>query len=121
MGVAYYANYFVWMELGRVEYCRSAGIRYKDMEENDGILLAVVEASCRYSYPARYDEEVTIRTRLVESNSRMIRFGYEMSSSDSGRKLAAGSTGHVFCGRDMRPTKLPAKYWDAFGIGEAQS
>lgn len=121
MGVAYYANYFVWMELGRVEYCRSNGLRYKDMEDNDGVLLAVVEARCRYSHPARYDEEVTIRTRVVEANSRMVRFGYEMSSSESGRKLAAGATGHIFCGRDMRPMRLPAKYRGAFGISETQS
>ena len=32
MGVVYYANYLVWMELGRAEYCRAAGIRYRDME-----------------------------------------------------------------------------------------
>ncbi len=38
MGVVYYANYLVWMELGRAEYCRAAGIRYRDMEVDDGIL-----------------------------------------------------------------------------------
>lgn len=48
MGIVYYANYLVWMELGRVEFCRSAGIRYRDMEEQDGILLAVAKAECRY-------------------------------------------------------------------------
>src|SRR5438128_1789072 len=47
MGIVYYANYFVWMELGRVEWCRAAGIRYRDMEQEDGVLLAVAEASCR--------------------------------------------------------------------------
>src|ERR1051326_7604813 len=48
MGVVYYANYLVWMELGRAEFCRAAGIRYKDMEATDGVRLAVVEAHCRY-------------------------------------------------------------------------
>ena len=75
MGIVYYANYLVWMEIGRVEYCRAAGIRYRDMEQEDGILLTVAEASCRYASPALYDEEVVIRTWIAEANPRMIRFG----------------------------------------------
>ncbi len=114
MGVVYYANYLVWMELGRVEYCRSAGIRYKDMELNDGVLLAVAEATCRYLFPARYDEEIVVKTRVKQAGSRMVRFAYEMSDAASGRKLATGETAHIFCGRDMRPLKLPRKYLGLF-------
>ena len=44
MGIVYHANYLVWMEVGRVEYCRAAGIRYRDLEANDGVLLTVAEA-----------------------------------------------------------------------------
>ncbi len=114
MGVVYYANYLVWMELGRVEYCRSAGIRYKDMEVNDGVLLAVAEATCRYLFPARYDEEIVVKTRVKQAGARMVRFAYEMSEAESGRKLATGETAHIFCGRDMRPLKLPEKYLGLF-------
>ena len=66
MGVVYYANYLVWMEVARVEYCKVLGFRYKDMEMEDGVLLAVVEANCRYIYPARFDEEVLVETHLAE-------------------------------------------------------
>ncbi len=118
MGVVYYANYLVWMELGRVEFCRAAGLRYRDMEVEDGVMLAVAEANCRYSSPARYDEEVVIRTTLAEASPRMIRFDYEMVDSTNGTKLATGFTKHVFCGRDMRPKKLPEKYWPMFGISK---
>ncbi len=116
MGIVYYANYLVWMELGRVEFCRSAGIRYRDMEIDDGVLLVVAEANCRYSAPARYDEEVVVRTTLGEASPRFIRFDYEMEEAASGLKLASGFTKHVFCGRDVRPAKLPEKYWPLFGI-----
>ena len=114
MGVVYYANYLVWMELGRVEYCRSAGIRYKDREVNDGVLLAVAEATCRYLFPARYDEEIVVKTRVKQAGTRMVRFAYEMSEAERGRKLATGETTHIFCGRDMRPLKLPEKYLGLF-------
>jgi acyl-CoA thioester hydrolase len=116
MGIVYYANYLVWMEVGRVEYCRAAGIRYRDMEAEDGILLTVAEATCRYASPARYDEEVVVRTWIAEANRRMIRFGYQMTEAASGRRLATGETKHIFCGRDGKPRKLPEKYRPAFGI-----
>ena len=116
MGIVYHANYLVWMEVGRVEYCRSAGIVYRDLERDEGILLAVVEARCRYVSPARYDEEVTVGTWIEDANPRMLRFGYEMVESASQRKLATGETRHIFCNRERKPMKLPEKYRAAFGI-----
>ena len=115
MGVVYYANYLIWMELGRAEYCRAAGIRYKDMEGVDGVRLAVVEAHCRYLYPARYDEEIVVKTRIARANRRMIEFHYEIRDAQSGRELASGSTKHIFLGDDMKPVKLPEKYKALWG------
>jgi acyl-CoA thioester hydrolase len=116
MGVVYYANYFVWMEVGRVELCRACGIRYRDMASEDGVQLTVAEASCRYAFPARYDEEVIVRTWIEAANPRMVQFGYELTSAESGRKLATGETRHIFCNREMRPARLPRKYYPLFGI-----
>jgi acyl-CoA thioester hydrolase len=116
MGVVYYANYLIWMEVGRAEYCRAAGSRYRDMEIDDGILLAVVEAHCRYLRPARYDEEIAVKTRIAKATRRAVEFQYEISDAQSGRQLAAGETKHVFVGAGMKPVKLPEKYWPLFGI-----
>ena len=116
MGVVYHANYLVWMEVGRVEYWRAAGLRYRDMEKDDGILLVVAEVNCRYLSPAVYDEEVIIRTSIAEANARMIRFEYELLAAEDGRRLATGYTKHVFCGTDRRPTKVPQKYHSKLGI-----
>ena len=117
MGVVYYANYLVWMEVARVELCKSLGFRYRDMELEDGVLLAVIEAHFRYLHPARFDEEVIVETRIAEANSRLVEFAYEMRLADSGRKLATGSTRHIFCNREMKRVRLPEKYRAAFGIG----
>jgi acyl-CoA thioester hydrolase len=116
MGVVYHANYLVWMEMGRVELCRTNGLRYRDLEENDGVLMTVAEASCRYLYPARYDEEVIVETAITQASPRLVRFGYQIKSGESARTLATGSTTHVFCDRDLRPCKLPAKYCALFGM-----
>ncbi|HTS51229.1 MAG TPA: thioesterase family protein [Bryobacteraceae bacterium] len=119
MGVVYYANYLVWMEIGRAEFCRAAGARYKDMEAADGIRLAVVEAQCRYLHPARYDEEIAVQTSIARSNRRMVEFDYRMREAATGRELATGATKHIFLGPDMKPQKLPEKYYEYFGISSA--
>lgn len=114
MGIVYHSNYFVWMEIGRVDYCRARGILYSEMEA-EGILLVVAEVNCRYSSPAVFDEDVTIRTAIAEVNPRMVRFDYELLHPD-GRIVATGFTKHVYCSRERRPMKLPQKYWPPFGI-----
>ncbi len=116
MGVVYYSNYLIWMEMGRVEYCRAAGVRYRDMERDDGVLLTVTEANCRYLYPARYDEEVIVKTWVPHAHPRMVRFAYEIRNAETDRVLAKGETKHIFCGTDMKRCKLPAKYHSLFGI-----
>ena len=52
MGVAYYANYLVWFEVGRSQYCRDCGFSYRDMERESGLFMIVAEARCRYKTPA---------------------------------------------------------------------
>jgi acyl-CoA thioester hydrolase len=117
MGVVYYANYLVWMEVGRLELCRARGFNYRDMESEDGIYLAVAESNCRYHSPARFDDEVAVKTWIERASTRMVTFAYEMRlAGGDARRLASGSTTHVFVSREMRPTRLPVKYHSMFGI-----
>ena len=116
MGVVYYANYLVWMEVGRVELCKACGFNYRDMEREDGVLMAVAEAHCRYASAARFDDEVIVRSWVEDANSRLVTFGYEMSAAEDGRKLASGYTRHVLVDREFRRTRLPEKYFRLFGI-----
>ena len=127
MGVVYHANYLIWMEVGRVEYCRASGFRYRDLEAA-GVLLAVVEVNCRYLSPALYDDEVVIETNIEEATPRLVRFCYRLYSGEDGagikagsgikerRLLAEGFTKHVFCGRDRKAAKLPKQYHAIFGV-----
>jgi acyl-CoA thioester hydrolase len=116
MGVVYYANYLVWMEVGRVDLCKSRGFNYRDMEREDGVLMAVVEANCRYSAPAHFDDEVLVKTSVETAHSRMITFSYEMTRAEDGCRLASGFTRHVLVDRQFRRTRLPDKYLPLFGL-----
>jgi acyl-CoA thioester hydrolase len=117
MGVVYYANYLVWMEVARVELCKVCGFNYRDMEREDGVYLAVAEVNCRYSFPARFDDEVIVRVWIQEARTRVVKFEYELLLAADRRKLAAGNTVHVFTNRDMKPTRMPPRYYPMFGIG----
>ena len=114
MGVVYYANYLVWMEVARVEYCKAIGFNYKEMEIDDGIFLAVAESRCRHISPAKFDDEISIKTTVTDAGSRLVTFEYEMSCGD--RKVAKGHTRHIFLNRDLRPVRLPQKYCTLFGL-----
>jgi acyl-CoA thioester hydrolase len=117
MGVVYHSNYLIWMEIGRVELVRSRGFNYKDLERSEGILLSVVEAHCRYHYPARYDDEIVVMTEVTRANPRMIDFGYEIRSATEDRLLATGYTKHCWLSRAMRPARLPEQYHSVLTVG----
>src|SRR5487761_589979 len=95
MGVVYYANYFVWFEVGRVEYFRAHGFSYSQMEQQDDCHLPVVEAKCRYKAPARYDDALLVRTRLTRRRGPILQFAYEIARAADQEVLATGETVHV--------------------------
>ena len=111
MGVAYYANYFVWFEVGRAELCRKKGFSYADLEAL-GYILVVTDAHCHYRNSARYDEAIVIRTRLKGINKRMITFGYQLFRKGSEEVLAEGETRHLSIGPNGKPKSLPDKFVD---------
>jgi acyl-CoA thioester hydrolase len=114
MGVAYYANYLVWFEVGRAEFCRQKGFIYADLERM-GFRLAVTDAHCHYRYSAYYDECVVIRTRLKELNKRMITFGYQVLRKSGEELLAEGETRHICLDSGNKPKSLPQAFLARLG------
>ena len=114
MGVVYHANYLVWFEVGRVEFLRQMGFSYKEMEQQDGCCIAVVDARCRYKAPARYDDEIIVRTHLKNVRESLVHFGYELVRANDGMLLAEGETTHVVIDRELKKTPIPVKYVTIF-------
>jgi acyl-CoA thioester hydrolase len=121
MGVVYYANFLVWFEIGRTDFCRQHGFAYRDMEQQDGLYIMVAEARCRYKAPARYDDEILVRTCLKEIRRRVLIFAYEVYRQAAKELLAEGETVHVITDREGHPRSLPDNYRELFVAGPKET
>ncbi|HKF50222.1 MAG TPA: thioesterase family protein [Terracidiphilus sp.] len=114
MGIVYYANYLVWFEIGRVELLRELGLAYSQMEKDHKLILPVIEATCRYRAPARYDDEILIETRPALVRGSVVKFAYRILRNGTGGAetalLAEGETVHVVCDENLKKQPLPHQY-----------
>lgn len=113
MGVVYYANYLVWFEVGRGDLLRSLGWTYREMEMA-GVSLPVIEAQCTYQRPARYDDEIEIRTVGRMLSPVRMEFEYEVIRRVDRIVAATGRTVHAALDASGRPCRLPDRVREVF-------
>jgi acyl-CoA thioester hydrolase len=111
-GMVYHSNYVIWFEVGRVDMLRRCGFTYKQMEA-EGCHLPVVEMRCRFKSPARYDDEITVRTKLKNVRQGLIHFEYDILRCPDGKLLAQGETIHMTVDVDGNRRFFPEKYLTA--------
>ena len=112
-GVVYYANHFVYMEVGRVNFFRALGLG-RDYWDSSDFGIVIAEASCRYHAPARFDDLLVIRTWVEDVRRSSFAFAYEIVKDEDGCLLADGRTVQVLVNLGtMRPTRLPPEVYDA--------
>ena len=111
MGVVYNGNYFTWFEIGRVEFLRNLGIRYLDMEKM-GVYTAVAEAYCKYIKPARYDDEIVIKTKIRRLTDVRLEFEYSLYRKEDNELIATGYTTHAFVDKNIRPINFKKQHPD---------
>jgi acyl-CoA thioester hydrolase len=116
MGVVYYGNYLRFFEASRNEFIRAKGLRYRDFEEEFGLLLPVVEAAVQYKQPARYDDLLTVEIALAEARRASARFEYRILRG--GELLATGHTVHACVDRAGRVQRMPKELLARLGAGE---
>ncbi|MDX2193664.1 MAG: thioesterase family protein [Gemmatimonadales bacterium] len=133
MGVAYHANYVVWLDIGRTEYLRACGMSYRTVEEQ-GFRLAVGTLGLRYHRAARFDDLVRIRTWVQAVESRRVTFGFRLTRAgdhhsragaiglgpddDAGEELlCTAEIGMMVLDAALRPARLPAAIGDLLVTG----
>lgn len=106
MGIIYHPNYYIYFEMGRTEFLREAvGMSYKEMEEL-GVMLPLTETHCKYKIPARYDDELMVKTSVKEITVARITFSYKLLRTMDGALLAEGETGHAFANKSGKPINM---------------
>lgn len=113
MGVVYYANYLVWFEVGRADLLRSLGWSYREMEAA-GVSLPVIEAQCQYLRPARYDDEIEVRTEGRMLSPVRMEFQYQIVTVADQAVVASGRTVHASLNPSGRPCRLPVRVREVF-------
>lgn len=104
MGIANNSMYLTWFEVGRVELLRARGLTYRGIEDA-GYFLPVIEAGIKYLKPARYDDVLTVESRVAKCTRLRIRMEYRIFCD--GKTIVTGFTEHVFTDRDLRPCRIP--------------
>jgi len=77
MGFLHHANHFVYFEMGRTELLRAQGGNYREIEEQ-GLFMVVVSLECKYRKPARYDDVLTLKTRIARITPAKIEHEYQL-------------------------------------------
>ena len=106
MGYVYYGNYSTYFEVARVELFRSFGISYKEMEEQ-GIMMPVLEQNIKYIKPAKYDDLITIKTKIEKKPGIRVLFHYEVYNEEE-VLLTIASTTLVFVDMKTNKPTLPS-------------
>lgn len=113
MGVAYYANYLRWFEMGRNEWLRSLGVTYREIE-SWGVFAPTTQAYCHYLAPARYDDRILIETDVEYLRRASIKFVYKILKEDDSTELANGYTIHAFVDQEGSIVPTPVMLRNRF-------
>lgn len=105
MGIVHHSNYPIWFEIGRTETTRETGLAYSKIEDL-GIMFPLINLKCSYKSPARYPDEVIVRTCIKSVTNSRIVFGYEALKAADRKVLCTGETEHVWTDLNIRPINI---------------
>ena len=101
MGIVHHSKYYPWFEIARGEFITKIGMTYREIEEQ-GILMPVLESSCKYIEGAKYEDNLVIQSWISEFNPVKIIFNYNVIREEDNKIIAKGSTKHTFVNEDFK-------------------
>jgi len=115
MGIVYYANYLRYFESARSALLRSRGLPWREVTAQHDVQFPVIEVSCRYRRPARYEDLLDIDITIAELGYVRVRFEYQIRCA--GELLVDGHTMHACVDAAGRPRRIPAELREALSAG----
>ena len=108
MAIVHHSNYIRWFEEARLNHLQQLGISYKSLEDQ-GIIIPVVDVSCKYVISAKYDDVLEIRPILAQYTGVRMSYRYEVRFQKNGELAATGTSTHCFLDASHRPISLKRK------------
>ncbi|NSW92275.1 MAG: acyl-CoA thioesterase [Firmicutes bacterium] len=105
MGIVHHSNYPVWFEAARTGFFKKLGFPYSKIE-GEGILLPLTEIKCCFKNPARYEDEIEVRVKMIKLTCVRIIFSYEVYNSLNKSLVATGETAHAWTDKNLKPLNL---------------
>ncbi len=118
MGIVHHANYPIWFEAGRTDFIKQTGITYSEMEAK-GVQLPLYEVTCRFKRPARYEDEITVITKLKHLSRVRLILSYEVVITKTKTLLATGETLHAFTDSALKPVNMERTAPEIFALLQA--
>jgi acyl-CoA thioester hydrolase len=120
-GIVYYANYLRFLERARTEWLRAHGHSQLQLQQQPGIVFAVVSLTVDYRAPARLDDELSITCEPRAEGAASLRFAQQIFRAGESRRLLLEASVRVACvdAHTLRPQRLPAFLTEALGTGAA--
>ena len=115
MGIIHHSNYAVWFEAGRTDFFKKLGISYREIESR-GVLLPLYEMNCKFKSPARYEDEILIKTSLKVLTKVRIIFSYEVINHSDGKILSMGETMHAWTNKALKPVNAETTISDVYSL-----
>lgn len=108
MGIVHHSNYPIWFEAGRTTFFKQLGLSYSKIEEA-GTILPLTSLICTFKSPARYEEEIIVRTRVLKMSVVKLVFQYEVLKKEGMLPIVIGETAHAWTNKQLKPVNLEKK------------
>jgi len=105
MGIIHHSCYPVWFEAGRTDFIKKMGLPYSTIEQM-GFLLPLIELNCQYKGAARYEDVITVKTRIKDLSYTRLVFYYEVYKNNDPQYITSGETVHVWTDRQLKPINI---------------
>ena len=117
MGIAHHSNYPIWYEVARADYIKLVKSSYSEFEKA-GVLTPVINLTCHYKKPVKYEDKLLIRTWALSLHASRIQFTYTIKRINddlSETEIGYGTTEHGFIdSKTFRPVSLRKRMPDLY-------
>ena len=105
-GVVYHGYYFTYFDVARMDYLRAIGLM--DVVKAGRASNLIVHTAADFKAPGRFDEELTVRTRIAEVGTTSFTFEFQVVRKSDGSRVASGCSVHVTVDQaSLRPVPVP--------------